>query len=133
MDSQHLDLGLYAFDVIDSHTADDAPAIPIGMDIRTAYHSSVYWKRFVLTNGLGTAAALMNSFTVEDFKSPAAYQLMRSAYTRGMREAKAILSLRAKREAEEAAAQVRERNTERNAERNRKKRAARKRSKQQQA
>ena len=49
--------------------------------------------------------------------------MTRTAYTRGVREAKAIVALRAKREAEEAAAQVRERNTERN----RKKREAKKR------
>jgi hypothetical protein len=90
------------------------------MDIRTAYHSSRYWKQFVLANGLGGAAAIMTSFAAGDFNSSAPYRLMRSAYTRGIREAKAILSLRAKREAEEAAAQVRERN----AERNRKKREA---------
>jgi hypothetical protein len=62
-----------------------------------------------------------------DKNCPNSMQVVHNAYTRGIREAKAIVIPRTKHEAEEAAAQVRERNTERNAERNRKKREAKKR------
>jgi hypothetical protein len=65
----------------------------------------------------------MSSITCNDKKCLNSLQAVRTAYTRGIHEAKATMSLRAKCEVEEAAAQVRERNTERN----RKKRETKKR------
>jgi hypothetical protein len=116
-----------AFDVADSfqHGAADASS-HIGLDMSFGHRAEV-WKQFALANGIGSATALMNTFTRAQFRNGAAYNNLRAAYTRGVHEARAIVSLRINREAEEAAAQVRERNIERNAERNRKKREAKKR------
>jgi hypothetical protein len=116
-----------AFDVTDSfqHGTADA-ASHAGLDMSSG-HRAEFWKQFALANGIGTAKALMNTFTRAQFRNGAAYNNLRAAYTRGVREARTIVSLRINRETEEAAAQVRERNTERNAERNRKKREAKKR------
>ena len=115
------------FDVADSfqHGAAGA-ASHAGLDMSSG-HRAEFWKQFALANGIGASTALMNTFTRAQFSSAIAYNNLRAAYTRGIREAKVIVTLRTKREAEEAAAQVRERNTERNAERNRKKREAKKR------
>ena len=97
-----------------------------GVDMAST-HRAEFWKQYVLANGTVNASILMNAITRTENKRVNTQPAL-IAYTRGVREAKAIVALRAKREAEEAAAQVRERN----AERNRKKREARKRSKQQQ-
>ena len=104
----------------------DAPPTFAGLD-SSSIHRAEYWKQYALANGIGGAAVLMSSITCNEKKCLNSLQAVRTAYTRGIREAKATMTLRTKREAEEAAAQVRERNTERNAERNRKKREAKKR------
>ena len=112
-----------AFDVADSFqhgTADTASHA--GLDMSSG-HRAEFLKQFALANGIGSATALMNTFTRAQFRNGAAYNNLRAAYTRGVREARTIVSLRINRETEEAAAQVRERN----AERNRKKREAKKR------
>ena len=107
---------------LQAHGADEA-CEGIGVDLNSI-HRAEFWKQFVVVNGVGRAAVFMNAFTCTNKKGVCrSIQMTRTAYTRGVREAKAIVALRAKREAEEAAAQVRERNTERN----RKKREAKKR------
>jgi hypothetical protein len=116
-----------AFDVADSFqhgTADTASHA--GLDMSSG-HRAEFWKQFALANGIGSATALMNTFTRAQFRNGAASTHLRAAAPRGVREARALVSPRSKRETEEVAAQVRERNTERNAERNRKKREAKKR------
>ena len=108
-----------------THGVDAYPTFA-GLD-SGSIHRAEYWKQYALANGIGGAAVLMSSITCNDKQCLNSLQAVRIAYTRGIREAKATVFLRAKREAEEAAAQVRERNAERNAERNRKKREAKKR------
>jgi hypothetical protein len=101
----------------------------VGVDV-TSTHRAEFWKQYALVNGFDDAAVFLNTLTCTNKKGiHQRLQTTRAAYARGIREAKTIVALRAKREAEEEA----ERQRERNAERNRKKRAARKRSKQQQA
>ena len=112
--------------IIQAHGADGLP-LHAGVDTSST-HRVEFWKQYVLANGTVNASILMNAITRTENKRVNTQPAL-IAYTRGVREAKAIVALRAKREAEEVAAQVRERN----AERNRKKREARKRSKQQQA
>ena len=104
-----------------THGVDSSPTFA-GLD-SSSIHRAEFWKQYALANGIGGAAVLMSSITCNDKQCLNSLQAVRIAYTRGIREAKATVFLRAKREAEEAAAQVRERN----AERNRKKREAKKR------